>query len=47
MRDEGLVGDGEAGGKTAEMVMACFRQHGLEGNAVIRLPPEHAAGAER
>ena len=27
---------------TAQMVMDHFRQHGLEGNPVIRLPPEHA-----
>ena len=28
---------------TVETVMARFRQHGLEGNPVIRLPPERAA----
>lgn len=27
---------------TAERVMAQFREHGLAGNPVIRLPPEHA-----
>lgn len=30
---------------TVDMIMDRFRQHGLEGNPVIRLPPEHAAAA--
>lgn len=28
---------------SAESVMERFREHGLEGNPVLRLPPEHAA----